>query len=495
MNEPLIIAAFLAVVGLLLGGAVMLTRAAGRIGVPIALGFIGLGILAGRGGVGGVIIENYGFAFQFGVVALVLIIFDGGLNTPFGTLRNFLAPSLALATVGVVITAAIVALFARLGGLDWTTAWLVGAVVAPTDAAAVFAALRTSGLTLKSRVGLTLEAESGLNDAAAVLLTLSLTTAALNMGTPERFSIVALSLKAVIEILIGAGAGLGIGLLVRQLLARTRLEGAGLYPVFTLAVALFTYGVPSLMGGSGLLAVYVVAVVLASTELPFRVGILRVHDAFAWLGQIGMFLVLGLLVYPTRVAAAAGPGLELALALTIVARPVAVALCVLPFGYTLREALFIGIVGLRGAVPIVLATIPVMAGVPGARHIFDVVFFVVIVNTLLPGAVVASLARRMHMVAATSPEPAATLVVESSEPMRGSLRSYFVDQALSVCGAALADIPFPDGAAITMIVRGSQLMVAEGSSVLHSGDHVYVLAGPEAEPLVQLLFGRPEPLE
>lgn len=496
MNEPVVIAIVLAAVGVLLGGAVILTRAAGRLGVPIALGFIALGMLAGKGGLGGVVLENYSFAFQFGILALVLIVFDGGLNTSYETLRPVLAPALTLATVGVILTAVLVAILARVSGLDWNSAFIVGAVVAPTDAAAVFAALRGSSLTLKTRVGLTLEAESGLNDAAAVLLTLSLTTAALRptSGGAAHW-LWSIPATAVVEIAIGGASGFAIGAIARRYVGRIRLEAAGLYPVLTLAVALCAYGFTALLGGSGFLAVYVVAVILAGTELPYRVGILRVHDAFAWLGQIGMFLVLGLLVFPSRVAGAAGPGLFLAAALTLVARPVAVAACVLPFGYTLRDAAFVAIVGLRGAVPIVLATIPVMAGVPGARHIFDVVFFVVIVNTLLPGAVVPLIARRLHVTATTPPEPAATVVIESGTPVRGGLRSYFVDEALSVCGAALADIPFPEGAAITMIVRGSQLLVAEGSSVLRPGDHVYVLARPEVEPMVQLLFGRPELLE
>ena len=244
------------------------------------------------------------------------------------------------------------------------------------------------------------------------------------------------------------------------------------------------------------MAVYVAGVVIAgASQLPHRPAILRVHDAFAWLAQIGMFLVLGLLAFPTRLAAAALPSLGLALVLTLIARPAAVALCLAPFRYSFRETTFIGIVGLRGAVPVVLATIPVMAGVTGGRRIFDVVFFIVVLNTLMPGTIVAWLARRMGVVGASTPEAAATIVIESSEPMQSSLRSYFVDRALPVCDVQLSEIPFPDGAAVTMIVRGSELLVAEGSTELRAGDHVYVLASPEADPMVQLLFGRPEVLE
>jgi potassium/hydrogen antiporter len=205
--------------------------------------------------------------------------------------------------------------------------------------------------------------------------------------------------------------------------------------------------------------------------------------------------VLGLLAFPSRLAAAALPGLGLALVLTLIARPVAVALCLAPSRYSLRETTFIGIVGLRGAVPVVLATIPVMAGITGGRRIFDVVFFIVVLNTLMPGTIVAWLARKLGVVGSTPPEPTATIVIESSEPMRSSLRSYFIDKALPVCGVPLSEIPFPEGAAVTMIVRGAALLVAEGSTELHAGDHVYVLASPEADPMVRLLFGNPETLE
>lgn len=492
-QEPAGTAIILGVVGLLLGGSVLVTRAAGRAGVPIALGFIALGMLAGSASLGGIAFENYTTAFRLGVLALVLIIFDGGLNTPLETLRAVMWPAVTLATIGVVVTAAIVAFLAHIAGLSWTVAWLMGAVVSPTDAAAVFSTLRGSGLTLRTRVGRTLEVESGFNDPIAVLLTVTLTALAMRMSaSTSRGPVWLLPAAATREIAIGAIIGIGAGMLGRRLIPRARLDAPGLYPVLTLALALSTFALPSLLGGSGFLAVYIAAVLLTGAELPYQVGILRVHDAFAWLAQIGVFLMLGLLTYPSRIAAAAVPGLGLAVALTLVARPLAVALCVLPFGYSLRETLFLGIVGLRGAVPVVLATMPVIAGVPGARWIFDVVFFVVVVNTVVPGAAVAWLARRFGVVAPTPPEPRATVLVESSEPMRGVLRSYFVDEALPVCGATLAEVPFPDGAAVTMVVRGSALLAAEGSTELRAGDHVYVLAKPDADPIVQLLMGRPE---
>ncbi|MEO7042182.1 MAG: potassium/proton antiporter [Gemmatimonadaceae bacterium] len=497
MNAPIAIAAILATVGVLLGGSVILTRFTSRIGIPIALGFIAVGMLAGSEGLGHINLDSYSFAFRAGVVALVLILFDGGLNTPVAALRPVAAPSLALATLGVVATAAIVGAFAHFGaGVAWPIGLLIGAVVSSTDAAAVFATLRGSGITLKQRVGRTLEAESGLNDPVAILLTISLTAFVLNRDINNGQSAWLLPVFATLQIATGGAVGWLAGTLAGKLLLRVRLESAGLYPVLTLAIALAVFGVTTLIHGSGFMAVYIAGVVLAGThQLPHRPAILRVHDAFGWLAQIGMFLILGLLAIPTRLVGAALPGLGVAIVLTLIARPIAVALCLAPFRYSVRETLFISIVGLRGAVPIVLATIPVMAGVTGGRHIFDVVFFIIVVNTLMPGTIVAWLARKFGVIGVTPPPAAATILVESNEPMRSSLRSYFIDRALPVSGIALSEIPFPDGAAVTMIVRGSSLLVADGDTVLTPGDHVYVLASPEAEPLAQLLFGRPEVLE
>lgn len=413
MHSTTSLALALTTIGLLLGGSVLLTRVAGRIGVPIALGFLALGMLAGSEGIGGIPFDDYGFAFHVGVIALLLIIFDGGLNTPFGTLRPVAIPAALLATVGVAITAGIVAVAARLTGATRTRGWLLGAIVSSTDAAAVFSALRGSGLTLRDRVGRTLEAESGANDPMAVILTLALTTYALwGVQSGATAPVWTLPLTAVREIVIGGGVGAIIGFAGKHILERVRLDAGGLYPVLTIAFAVTAYGVPALLGGSGFLGVYVAAITLAGADVPYRVGVLRVHDALAWLAQIGMFLVLGLLVAPSELASAAIPGLIIAAALTLVARPIAVLACIAPFRYGVRETAFLALVGLRGAVPIVLATIPVLAGVRGAVTLFDAVFFVVLVNTLVPGALVPWLARKLNMLTVTPPEPLATVVVE-----------------------------------------------------------------------------------
>jgi potassium/hydrogen antiporter len=286
--------------------------------------------------------------------------------------------------------------------------------------------------------------------------------------------------------------GVAAGVAGRELMTRVRLPAGGLYPALTLSLALFTYGTATILKGSGFLAVYIAGLVLGNATLPFRSGLIRLHDALAWLSQIGMFLMLGLLVFPTRLAEVSEIGLLLALFLAVVARPVVVAACIAFFGYPPRELAYIGWVGLRGAVPIILATYPVLQGAPGAERVFDIVFFVVVVSAIIPGATVPWVTKRLAVESPEPPAPAAILEIEAFQPLRGELLSYYVDDELAVCGAALRDVPMPEGAVIALIVRGNDLVPPKGRTVFQVGDHVYVLAQPGVRPFVELLFGRPE---
>jgi cell volume regulation protein A len=452
-------------------------------------------MLAGAAGLAGSDFADFSLAFRVGTAALVLILFGGGLETPWSSVRRVLAPASVLATLGVLLTAGLVAAMARLLGLAWGEALLLGAVVSSTDAAAVFSVLRASGTSLKRRVGATLEVESGVNDPMAVILTTALTAALVASGgadvLPGRALAVRLLVDVVREMLIGGVIGYAIGRLGRWLLATVRLPAGGLYPVMTLALAMLAYAIPTLAHGSGLLAVFVAAIVLGHGPLPYRPGLLRVHDALAWLAQIAMFLLLGLLSYPSRLAGVAWQGLALALVLAFVARPLVVTLCLLPFRYGARESAYVGWVGLRGAVPIVLATYPVLARAPGATRVFDLVFFIVVVNALLPGATVQWLTRRLGLASTEPPKPRAVLEIESVQPLEGELLSFYVDRALAVVGVPMVDLPFPEGAAATLIVRGRQLIAPKGHTTLEPGDHVYVFARPEDRPFIQLMLGRP----
>jgi cell volume regulation protein A len=391
--EPLTTATLLLTIGLLLGLSALFSRALARAGLPVFLLFLGIGMLAGSEGIGGIAFEGYSLSFRLGTLALVLILFDGGLNTSMAALRQGIRPAAVLATAGVAVTAALVAVGARLLGFPWLNALLVGAVVSSTDAAAVFSVLRGSGVRLRQRLSTILELESGLNDPMAVVLTLVLTEALAESQAPGPW----LFLEIPVQLGVGAGAGVLAGLAFRRLLRASRLPASGLYPVLTLGLALLTFGLATVLHGSGFLAVYVAGMILGNGDLPYRAGLLGFHDAAAWCGQVTMFLVLGLLVFPSRLLQVAGTGLALALILSLVARPVAVFLCLAPFRYPWRETLFVGWTGLRGAVPIILAIFPVLAGVDRSKPLFDVVFFVVVVGALVPGGTVGWAARRLGL--------------------------------------------------------------------------------------------------
>lgn len=489
VQEPYATAGLLLAFGALITISVLFSRSVDRIGVPIVLLFLVLGMLAGSEGIGGIAFNDYGAAVRFGTAALVLILFDGGLNTSVGSIRQALYPSLLLATVGVVLTAGLLAVFARLLGLPWQLALLLGAVVSSTDAAAVFAVLRGGRLNLKPRVGRTLEVESCINDPMAVILTVSMIQILLAAGTPAWRML----LNVPIQLAVGAVMGLLIGFGARWLLRRVHLTTVGLYPVLTLAVAFLSYGATTLVEGSGFLAVYVTAVVLGASEaIPYRSGLARVHDAMAWLSQITMFVMLGLLVFPSQLKEVAWTGLAVALFLAFVARPLAVLPCVLPFRFNWIEAIFISWIGLRGAVPIILATFPVLAQVPGANLIFNIVFFIVVISSIIPGATIRFVTRWLRLDVPERPLPPAVLEINSSHRLNGQLASFYIEPSVAVCGAALREIEFPSSSAVVMIVRGNDLIVARGDTVIEPGDHVYVFYKPEDRPLIELLFGRPE---
>jgi cell volume regulation protein A len=488
-SEPAATAFLLTICGILLAVSVLSSRASQRIGVPIALLFLGVGILAGSEGIGGIPFSDYRLAFRMGSVALALILFDGGLNTPIEVIRRVWAPAGVLASLGVLLVAGLVAAVAHLGGLDWPEALVLGAIVSSTDAAATFAVLRASGLQLKRRVAATLEVESGANDPTAVILTTTLT---FNLLSPGELEVSEMLLDILTHLLIGGAIGIAAGYAGRALIGRLHLVTGGLYPALLLAFGLLSFGVATLVEGSGFLAIYLTGIVLGNGPLPYRGSLLRIFDALAWLAQIGMFLMLGLLVFPSRLGEMAPLGLGVALVLAVLIRPLVVALCLAPFRYPRNEVGFIGWVGLRGAVPIVLATFPVLVGAPGADRIFHLVFFICVVGAIIPGGTVAWATRRLGLGSPEPPAPHAVLAIESRVPLKGELMSFYIDDALVVSGVRLDELDFPEGASVALIVRGEQLIPPKGGTVLLPGDHVYLVVQPDDRPLIQLMFGRQE---
>ena len=486
-GEPFSTALLLTTGGILLAASVLFSGATRRLGMPVGLVFVAIGMLAGREGLG-ISFDDYAFAWRLGTVALALILFDGGLNTPAASFRVALAPAGALATAGVLATAGLVGAFARLLGLPWEQALLLGAIVSSTDAAAVFSILRSSGIQLKRRVGATLELESGLNDPMAVILTEALTRQ-LVTGRPLGWGT---AVEVVLKLGVGLVAGLGIGWAGRWVLGRVRLPVGGLYPVLTTAIALLAFGVPELLHGSGFLSVYVAAVLIGNGPLPFKGGVLHAHDAGAWFLQVCMFLLLGLLAAPSSLVASGLTGVALGLFL-LVARPLVVVPMLALFGFRWPERLYVGWVGLRGAVPIILAMVPVLARAPGAGAIWNAVFFIVLVNITVLGFTVRRGARRLDLQAARPPPPHGLIEISSSRPLDAEIEVFYVDPASAVAGSTLADLPpFPAGSAVLMVLRGDDLLTARGATVLEPGDHVYVLTRAEDADFVHLLFGEAE---
>ena len=484
--EPLTSALILAGFGLLLTLAVSVSRASAKLGVPVALAFLLVGVAAGSEGIGGIPFENYHLTFQIGATALALILFDGGLNTPMSSVRSVAGPAIVLATVGVVLTATATAVFAHWLGLDWPLALLLGAIVSSTDAAAVFSVLSASGIKLRDRVGHLLEVESGLNDPMAVILTTALTA---NLIAPGSENWMEIGVKVLVEMTVGGVVGYVVGRLAHWRLSRMRLPAQGLYPAFTLGVACLAYGLPTLVHGSGFLGVYVAGVVLGSRTFPHAVGVRRVHDAMGWLSQIAMFLMLGLLVFPSRLAEVSNIGLGIALGLAFLARPLVVALCLAPFRLPAREVTYVGWVGLRGAVPIVLATIPVMSGVPASRDLFDLVFFIVVIGAFLPGSTVPWMSRKLDVQAPVSqPTVESPIIVEQPQGDM-QLRMFRIEPSVAVYGAAVGEVPLPPGSAITVIDRGGTVLAPKRTILLEDGDGVYVLYKEEDGQLIELMFG------
>lgn len=392
---------WLLVSSLLLLLSILAWKVSSRLGIPALLLFLGIGMLAGSDGPGGIYFDDALVAQSVGVVALAFILFAAGLETEWEVVRPALGGALSLSTIGVLLTAAIVAVFALFVlHFSFIEGLLLGAIISATDAAAVFSVLKARNLHLTGKLLPLLELESGTNDPMAVFLTIGLT----GLLTNPHESVLSILLFFVQQMVVGAVLGLLIGWATIWLINRLNLDVEGLYRVFTIALVLFAYGFTALLGGSGFLAVYLVGLLLGNSSVQRVDRLSRFHDSLAWLMQIAMFLILGLLVFPSRLPAVAVSGLLITAVAVFLARPVSVLIALLPVKMSLQEKLFVGWVGLRGAVPIILATFPLLAGLSKASFLFDLVFFVVLASVLLQGTTVPFVAQWLGV---TAPAPVA----------------------------------------------------------------------------------------
>ncbi|MBL1377797.1 potassium/proton antiporter [Zobellella iuensis] len=471
--------------GVLLCLSVLATLLSARSGIPILLIFLCIGMLAGESGPGGIEFESYSLAYGIGNLALAIILLDGGMRTRMETFRVGLRPALSLATLGVVITSGITGLIAvYILNLSWLHGLLLGAIVGSTDAAAVFSLLSGKGMHLNQRVGASLEIESGTNDPMAIFLTLTLI--ALITGEMDGAGDALLFLFT--QFGVGAVAGLLGGLLLVQLIKRVELA-AGLYPILVAGFGLVLFAVTAVLSGSGFLAVYLAGLVLGNARLRHMEAILPVFDGLAWLSQIGLFLVLGLLISPGDMWAMAIPASLIALALIFIARPLAVLAALVPFfRFNLRELGFISWVGLRGAVPIVLAIFPLMAGIPEGSMLFNVAFFVVLISLLVQGSTLPQVARLLDV--EVPPEPA---------PQRRSMLGIFPEddfemflyrvESESIDGLVVRQLTFPPHCRVAAVFRGENLLPASGSTRLAIDDTLCVIGRSNHLKTLNNMFG------
>ena len=466
---------------LLLFGAIVVGAFSSRFGVPFLLVFLLVGVLAGEDGPGGIEFDDYRLSFVVGNLALAIILLDGGLRTKLSTFRVALWPSLGLASVGVLLSAAgVAAIAAWLLDLDWRLAALLGAIVGSTDAAAVFALLKSSGTRLNERVASTLEIESGVNDPMAIFLTITLIELLMQ---PAGLSGLQVALELVRQFGLGAVIGVALGFALSMLTPRIQV-GEGLNALLLCSGGVAVFGVTNLVGGSGFLAVYLTGLVLGNRRVHASEDVMRAMDGMAWLAQAGMFLLLGLLATPRELAGVAGPAIAVAAALMFVIRPAAVALVLLPFRFSWRETAFIGWVGLRGAVPIVLAIFPLLAGVPGARQLFDVAFVVVLASLLLQGTTIAAAARRFGV---GLPERASPIRRAALAEPGFEIVEFRIVDGSSLVGLRADALQLPAGVSLIGIMRGGRSLASTHTPV-QVGDTVVALAAEASIDALAALF-------
>jgi cell volume regulation protein A len=473
------------VAGALLSAGLLASLLAGRLRVPSLLLFLGVGMLVGSEGAGWIAFDDYELARTIGIIALALILFEGGLTSGLLEIRPVLPSAVSLAIVGTLVSAVVTGLAAAwLFGFGTLEGLLLGAVLASTDGAAIFALLRNS--TLERKLARTLEAESGFNDPVAVLLVLGFIAW---LQQPD-YGLADMAVLFVRQLAIGLSVGVAVGGLAVLGMRRARLDTGGLYPVASLAAAALAFGGADSLHGSGFLAVYLTGLALGTAGIPAQRTVTSFHQGLAWVAQVGLFLTLGLLVFPSRLGDVAGEGTILALVVVFVARPAAVWLSTLPAAYSLAERAVLACAGLRGAVPVVLATFPVIDRVPDSRAFFNIVFFAVIISTVLQGASFEPLARRLGV---TTREPALPRPLAEAGTIRrlgAEVLEYPIATGDAIAGARVRDLGLPREAVVNVIVRGDEAIPPRGSTRLVAGDRLHVLIRSEQAGVVPKMMRR-----
>lgn len=471
--------------------SIVLSPISSRVGMPVLLIFLGVGMMMGKDGPGGIEFDDFQLSFLVANLALGVILLDGGMRTRAETFRVGLKPAMMLATVGVAMTALGAAFVAWLVfDLHWMTALLIGSIISSTDAAAVFSLLQGRGLHLNERVSATLEIESGSNDPMAIFLTLMMVTLIASNGDHAIQDSLILLVK---QFSIGGIGGIVGGFLIAELANRIRLNPS-LYPLLVAAAGISVFSATNALGGSGFLAIYLCGVVIGNRQVRMMPMILQVHDGLAWLAQLCLFLILGLLVNPSDLLPLAGSGLILALALIFVIRPLIVMATVWPFGFNRRELGFISWVGLRGAVPIVLALFPIIAGLPEAQLVFHAAFFIVLVSLLVQGTTIAPLARKLRLEIPTDGEPYRRLPLDAPAAGDHELMLFPLRGKHWETPSLLGQLRFPKNTAVAGVFRNRVCLQPNADLEVSSGDMVAIFATPSVlKELGKALSGRQTP--
>ncbi|MCB1464772.1 MAG: potassium/proton antiporter [Nitratireductor sp.] len=459
--------------------------AALRFGAPLLLVFLGIGMLLGEDGPGGLRFDSYVIAYLIGSAALAVILFDGGMRTRLSAIRSVAAPALALSTIGVLLTAGLTGLFAHyVIGLGWIISFLLGSIVASTDAAAVFFLLKSGGLKLRGRVGTVLETESATNDPMALFLTLALLDLALLGAAPNTASPFAGTVLLFFQqFALGALIGVASGFVLVSMLSRMPLP-AGLQPLFVLATAITIFSVSTILNASGFLAVYLAGLVLGNRPVRAFPTLMRFMDSSTWMAQLVMFVVLGLLVTPSKMADYAYTALVVAIFLIFVARPLGVLASLAPFRFTITETTYVSWVGLRGAVSIFLATLPVLAGLPGAQLFFNLTFVVVLISLLAQGSSLGWAARRLKLALPDTAHSVNRFEIDLPGQQQLELVAYPVEAGCPYLSATYSAVWLKP----VFVVRGDEVVSAEQAGPLTPGDYGYFLVPPDKVGRVDALF-------
>lgn len=473
----------LAAVLILLG--IMSSKLSARLGLPVLVLFLLVGMLAGEDGPGGIVFDNAGAAHALGTLALAMILFDGGLQTPLRAIKKVWRPAATLATVGVLITASVTGLAAAyILEIPLLQGMLLGAIVGSTDAAAVFSLLRNAGIHLNKKLKATLEIESASNDPMAIFLTVGLLEILMHDMQPGT----GLLMMFVSQMGLGALVGLAVGWLSVKMINKIQLVASGLYPVMVAACGLLSFGITANIGGSGFLAIFITGVVIGNSRFVFQRSTFLFHDGLAWLSQIAMFVVLGLLINPSSLLDVWFEGLLIALVLTFVARPLAVVPFLALFGFNRREITLVSWVGLRGSVPIILAIFPLLFELPGAALIFNVVFFVVLISATIQGSTLPWAARKLKLTIAPPASPAATLEITALGEVDADIVEYTLGATSRAVGRRLSQMALPDTTVVAMITRASTVITPRGSTLLCADDHLFIVLKPGTRSFVDCVF-------